>query len=393
MKQDETSSLQFTGERFHPELEGEIRQEHMHRYAWCSDLVAGKDVVDVASGEGFGSDMLASNAKSVIGIDVSAEAIAHAQGRYAKANLSFKVGDAAAIDLPDSSADVIVSFETIEHIDNQEGAISEFFRVLREDGVLIISSPDIETYSIRQQYENPFHKRELDREGFVSLLKQHFGAVRLYGQRMLVTSALLPSDACADKAEVLVDDGEIKRITRESPSSMYFVAVAAREASQLPSCNASFLLSEKYDVYWQQREGIAQREHDLARTEADLLSHKEALARLRDDFARLRSELIALRSEAGLKNQFAHMDLIRNSGLFDAAFYAAQRAGAKIDSRKLLEDYIVYGEKEGLAPSADFDPCFYASTYPDVEESGMGLLLHYVTAGKQEGRLPKVSTV
>ncbi len=391
MEQDGSSSLQFTGERFHPELEGEIRQEHMHRYAWCRDLATGKDVVDVASGEGFGSDMLASQAKSVIGIDVSAEAVAHAQGRYAKANLSFMVGDAAAIDLPDSCADVIVSFETIEHIDNQEGAIAEFSRVLREDGVLIISSPDVETYSTRQEYDNPFHTKELDREGFVSLLKQHFGAVRLYGQRMLVTSALLPSDACTDKAEVLVDDGEIKRITRESPASMYFIAVAARQASQLPSCNASFLLSDKYDVYWQQRENIAQHESELARTGADLSSHKKALASLQNDFARLRSELIALRAEAGIKNQFKHMALIKKSGLFDPKFYAAQRSGAKIYSWKLLEDYIVYGERAGLAPSADFDPRFYAATYPDVEESGMGLLLHYVIAGKQEGRLPKAS--
>ncbi|MDP9840706.1 SAM-dependent methyltransferase [Neorhizobium huautlense] len=391
MKQDGSSSLQFTGERFHPELEGEIRQEHMHRYAWCCDLVAGKDVVDVASGEGFGSDMLASRAKSVIGIDLSAEAIAHAQGRYTRPNLRFQVGDAAAIDLPDSSADVIVSFETIEHIDNQEGAISEFFRVLREDGVLIISSPDIETYSIRQKYDNPFHKKELDREGFTHLLKQHFGAVRLYGQRILMASALLPSDASMDMAEVLVDDGDIKRVTRESPASMYFVAIAARQASLLPSTNASFLLSDKYDVYWQQKENMARREDMMARTEVDLLSHRQALASLRDDFARLRSELITLRAEAGLKNQFEHMHLISNSGLFDPEFYAALRAGANIDGGKLLEDYIVYGEKEGLAPSAEFDPCFYASTYPDVEESGMGLLLHYIVAGRKEGRLPKAA--
>ena len=58
MQEEAMSSLEFTGERFHPELNGEIRQEHMHRYAWCRELAEGKDVIDVASGEGFGSAML-----------------------------------------------------------------------------------------------------------------------------------------------------------------------------------------------------------------------------------------------------------------------------------------------------------------------------------------------
>ena len=382
MEQDGSPSLEFTGERFHPELDGEIRQEHMHRYAWCRDLAVGKDVIDVASGEGFGSAMLAEQAKSVIGIDVSSEAVAHATGRYAKSNLQFKVGDAAAIDLPGASADVIVSFETIEHIDDQEGALSQFSRILREDGVLIISSPNIETYSTRQQYDNPFHTKELNREDFIGLLKKHFGAVQIFGQRMLVTSALLPSDASSERAEVLVDDGEIKRVTRESPESMYFVAVAAREAAYLPSRSASFLLSDNYDVYWQQKDNIAQHEAELARLQVNLVSSNA-------EVVRLRNELIASRTETGLNNQLKNLGAIKKSGLFDPKFYAGQRSGPKLRSWKLLEDYIVNGEKAGLAPSADFDPCFYAATYPDVAESGMGLLTHYVIAGRKEGRLPK----
>ena len=59
--------IEFTGERFVPTEHGVIRQEHLHRYAWCLSMVQGKDVLDVASGEGYGSAMLASRARSVRG--------------------------------------------------------------------------------------------------------------------------------------------------------------------------------------------------------------------------------------------------------------------------------------------------------------------------------------
>ena len=70
--------MEFTGERFLPTLSGEIRHEHLHRYAWCRRLVGGKKVLDIACGEGYGSAMLARDALSVIGMDISAEAVEHA---------------------------------------------------------------------------------------------------------------------------------------------------------------------------------------------------------------------------------------------------------------------------------------------------------------------------
>ncbi len=79
---DDEPLLPVTGERFHPEMTGEIRQEHIHRYAWCMDLVSCLDVIDVASGEGFGSAMLAGRARSVVGIDNASRAVQHAERRY-----------------------------------------------------------------------------------------------------------------------------------------------------------------------------------------------------------------------------------------------------------------------------------------------------------------------
>ena len=75
--------IEFTGERFIPAESGEIRYEHMPRYGWAAGLCEGLEVLDIASGEGYGSALLARHAKSVVGVDISEEAVAHAQGVYA----------------------------------------------------------------------------------------------------------------------------------------------------------------------------------------------------------------------------------------------------------------------------------------------------------------------
>ncbi|ASS54325.1 class I SAM-dependent methyltransferase [Rhizobium leguminosarum] len=382
MQEEAMKSLEFTGERFHPELNGEIRQEHMHRYAWCRELAAGKDVIDVASGEGFGSAMLAEQAASVIGVDVSGEAVTHASRRYTRENLTFKQGDAAAVPLPDGSADLVVSFETIEHVSNQESAIAEFSRLLRPDGLLVISSPNVDIYSTRQDYDNPFHTKELNRKDFIDLLKTQFGAVRIFGQRMLVASAILPAEVSTSGVELLVDDGEVRRVTREAPQSMYFIAVAAHSENTLTLRQASILLSEHYDVYWQLKDELTATRKEMER----IRGHLDAVLA---EFGPLKSEVVKMRTERGLANQLKHLNVIAKSGLFDSKFYGSQSGKVGLWKSQLLKDYVLRGEQAGLAPSSLFDPSFYAASYPDVVESGMGLLMHFIVAGKKEGRLPK----
>jgi 2-polyprenyl-3-methyl-5-hydroxy-6-metoxy-1,4-benzoquinol methylase len=135
---ERTVELAYTGERYHPDRLGEIRQEHIHRYAWVLNMVAGLDVVDVACGEGFGSAMLAERAKSVTGVDISDAAVKHATSSYPAQNLSFICADAAELPLQDQSADVVVSFETIEHVADQARMLAEIRRILRPDGFLVM---------------------------------------------------------------------------------------------------------------------------------------------------------------------------------------------------------------------------------------------------------------
>ncbi len=250
--------MEFTGERFIPTEAGEIRHEHLHRYAWCLALVEGKDVLDIACGEGYGSAMLSGSASSVVGVDISAEAVAHARLAYAgKPGLVFKEGSAAAIPLADHSVDVVVSFETIEHHDQHVEMIDEIRRVLRPGGLLVISSPNRPVYSDKAGHHNEFHVKELDFTELDELLRTRFPQVRYYGQRMAVGSALLPLDATDARPamQALTDTGEevVARSSRLA-DPVYFVAVAAAEGVVLPQLPPSLLMSERDDLYTRHRE-------------------------------------------------------------------------------------------------------------------------------------------
>lgn len=235
---DETSPLPFTGERFTPECEREIWYEHWHRYAFARGLARGRRVLDAACGEGYGSALLAEVAAEVVGIDISEAAVTHARRRYAsRPRLDFKCGDAAALPFADSSFDLVVSFETLEHLAEQEALVAGFARVLADDGILVLSSPDKRTYSDATGFRNEFHVRELYREELLDLLAPHFPSCRLYGQKLLFHSALWLLDADGNtrvprsaRAEVhtATPDGRIGAGPDHAP--LYFVAVCARRA-------------------------------------------------------------------------------------------------------------------------------------------------------------------
>ena len=187
--------LPFTGERFVPGISGNIFLEHLHRYVLAARVVAGKDVLDIASGEGFGSNLLAADARSVVGVDISQEAVAHAQKKYRNPRLRFEAGSATAIPIPDASVDVVVSFETLEHISAHEQMLAEIKRVLRPGGVLIMSTPEKAIYSDRPRYNNPFHVRELYRDQFHALLASQFAHVKMHGQRVNFGSLIIAEES------------------------------------------------------------------------------------------------------------------------------------------------------------------------------------------------------
>src|SRR5687768_490230 len=130
-----------TGERMVTSIFNYVAIDHLHRYAVAAQLAKDKDVLDIASGEGYGSNLLSKLSKSVIGVDISSEAVLHAKEKYTNINLEFKEGAADKIPLQDCSVDMVVSFETIEHHDLHDKMLQEIKRVLRPEGMVIISSP------------------------------------------------------------------------------------------------------------------------------------------------------------------------------------------------------------------------------------------------------------
>jgi SAM-dependent methyltransferase/glycosyltransferase involved in cell wall biosynthesis len=224
--------MKFDGERFIPESSTDGELEHLHRYLLACRLVLGKSVLDIASGEGYGSKMLAGFAKSVVGVDISEEAVAHAQQKYIGENLSFKVGSCAAIPFDQDSFDVVISFETIEHHNEHQQMLREIKRVLKPNGLLFISSPDKEYYSDVRGYKNEFHVKELYRSEFISLLNSYFPNVELLNQRILYGSAIF-SEQSAARALTLSTTLDTERYNYGVREPLYLLALAS--AGDIPS--------------------------------------------------------------------------------------------------------------------------------------------------------------
>jgi SAM-dependent methyltransferase len=236
-----SDTLTFTGERFHPDCAGEIWYEHWHRYHLIAPQLQGLTVLDVACGEGYGTHLLAHHAQSVIGVDISQPALQHAQQRYTKCdNLQFVLADCGHLPFANACFDCVVSFETIEHIDAQEAFLGEIRRVLRPDGLLLLTSPNKAEYSDKRQFSNEFHIRELYREELAELIGEFFPQVRWYGQKLDFFSLVWPLDVSAPQrsAQLL----ELQRAQPESPcplsSPLYYFLVAGHSSVALAHFDA-----------------------------------------------------------------------------------------------------------------------------------------------------------
>ena len=271
--------LEWTGERFLPWAEGAtIAYEHLHRYAFASQFVAGKRVLDLASGEGYGASLLARKAASVVGIDLDEATIRHAGHKYDQSNLSFLVGAITQAPIPESQCfDVIVCFEAIEHIEEHELLLDEIKRLMINDGLLIISTPNKVVYTDESGFENPFHAKELDFESFSRLLNQNFTQTCFLGQHIYCNSNIWPVPAGAIEeertiTEFLVDkksEFTLTEIDRRTPR--YFIALAMDGSADLSPGKS--VLVDVSDEFTKQ----AQREAERIR-----LLHEEALADLRN---------------------------------------------------------------------------------------------------------------
>lgn len=168
----------LTGERMIlGRMKKETEFEHLCRYNMVVDLVKGKVVLDAACGSGYGSNELAKNATKVVGMDISEEAVAYAKEKYHRDNLEYIVGSVETLPFENQSIDVVVSFETIEHVneDIQNAFLKEIKRVLKPDGYLIMSTPNKKTFTdMRSGRSSEYHVKEFYYEEYRDFLKQEF---------------------------------------------------------------------------------------------------------------------------------------------------------------------------------------------------------------------------
>jgi SAM-dependent methyltransferase len=251
-----SSDLTFTGERFLPECSGEIAYEHWHRYAFARRFAAGRRVLDAACGEGYGTALLGAAAASAVGVDIDAATVAHAKRLYGNDRVRFVEGSVATMPLPDASFDLVVSFETIEHLPaaDQPRMLAEFARVLAPDGLLVVSSPNKRLYSDARNYVNEFHAHELYRDELAHLLAAHFPAQCWLHQRLACWSGIWTDGDGAVGVEAWLGDAA-DVVPYALPEAMYFLVVAARTPTALPEIDTRVsLLTDAGDSVLQRTE-------------------------------------------------------------------------------------------------------------------------------------------
>ena len=142
--------------------------------------IGGVSVVDLACGEGYGSDVLARSAYSVVGVDANPDAHEHARLRYRAPNLRFVRN---MVEMYSEPCDAVVFLQTIEHVHDPDGVLENVKGMLRAGGAAYVSTPNVLTLAPAgaERSGNPWHLREYRAEEFRALCEAHFGSVELYG--------------------------------------------------------------------------------------------------------------------------------------------------------------------------------------------------------------------
>lgn len=215
----------WTGERLETFIFSRDSIDHLHRYAIVSDYIKDKIVLDIASGEGYGSNLMSEKASFVYGVDIDDYTVQEAKLKYKKDNLEFITGNTSRIPIEDNSVDIVVSFETIEHHNEHDEMMAEIKRVLRPKGLLIISTPDKLYYSDNRSFNNQFHVKELYKQEFTDLISRNFSKMQLLTQKYSNGNSIIQDETTHN--ELLIFSGNYEEIKDVIINPLYLIAIAS----------------------------------------------------------------------------------------------------------------------------------------------------------------------
>jgi len=338
---------EFTGERVIPgQVDADLLNEHLARYAFAARLCGGKQVLDAGCGAGYGSAELARTAAGVLGIDRSAEAVAFARAEYAAENLRFEQADCLALPAADASIDLVVAFEVIEHLEDWRGFLREARRVLAGSGQFIVSTPNKLYYSEsrRGAGPNPFHVHEFEFEEFRAELAEVFPHVSLFLENHAEGVVFQPNVTADPEsgADVRVDEG------RSDPAEAhFFLAVCALSPQTVAPTFvyvprvANVLRERERHIELLERE-LETKNQWLERTTAELAQlnrdHQTVLAQFRQQIAESEERARwAQRLNVELEDRAARVQQLQQELVAAEAAARAVAVGYEVKVRELDE--------------------------------------------------------
>ncbi|HEX5432245.1 MAG TPA: methyltransferase domain-containing protein, partial [Bryobacteraceae bacterium] len=255
---------EFTGERVIPgQVNDDLWAEHVARYAFAARFARGKRVLDAGCGTGYGCAELARSASFVAGIDIAADAVSYGRRNGAPPNAAFAQASAACVPFGSASFDLVTAFEVIEHLENWRDFLEEIKRVLRRQGLFLVSTPNRLYYAESRAGEgpNPYHVHEFEFDEVKAELSDIFKNVTILFQNRLESFAF-NAESPAPSIEAQLG------IASATPSEAHFF-IAACSMEPLPDLPDFVYVPRAANMLRERERHIRMLECDLQRLIAE----------------------------------------------------------------------------------------------------------------------------